>query len=102
MVDRSEDMRIGVKSTAILFGDADRFFIGIIQVLMLGVLVLIGRKAGMHVPYYAGIAVAGALAAYQQHLIRDRDPGKCFRAFLNNNYLGLAVFAGIAADYWSR
>lgn len=99
MVDRKDDLRIGVKSTAILFGDLDRFIIGILQITMLGILVLVGVNAELGIFYYLGIAGAALLSAYQQYLIRKRDPKGCFAAFLNNNYLGIAVFAGLLADY---
>lgn len=99
MVDREDDLAIGVKSTAILFDDADRPIIGILQVLLIVDLVLVGRAAHLHGPYYTGVAAAALLSLYQQHLIRDREPARCFKAFLDNNWLGAAVFAGIAADY---
>ncbi len=102
MVDREDDLRIGVKSTAILFGDADRFLIGVLQALLILDLVLVGRVAGLGTWYYAGVAGASALAAYHQYLIRDRDPQQCFRAFLHNHWLGMVVFAGIVVDYLSR
>ncbi len=99
MVDRIDDLRIGVKSTAILFGDADRIIIGIAQLMFLVALLLIGQQAELGPWYDAGVAVAVLLGFYQQWLIRDRDRGGCFRAFLNNNWLGAAVFAGIVAHY---
>ena len=102
MVDREDDLRVGVKSTAILFGDADRFFVGASQVAVLAVLVLAGRQAGLGAAYYCSVALGTLLFVYQQHLIRDRDPAACFRAFLNNNWVGAAVFAGIVADYALR
>jgi 4-hydroxybenzoate polyprenyltransferase len=102
MADRVDDMRIGVRSTAILFGDLDRAFIAGLQLLLLASLVLVGRNAGLGVWYYGGLAVATVFGLYQQHLIRDRDAGKCFRAFLNNAWLGAAVFCGIALDYIFR
>lgn len=100
MVDREDDLKIGVKSTAILFGDLDRFIIGLLQITMLGILVLVGVNAGLGALYYLGLAVAALLSGYQQYLIRGREPAGCFAAFLNNNYFGLAVFAGLLADYW--
>ena len=102
MVDREDDVRVGVKSSAILFGDADRFFVGASQVAVLAVLVLAGRQAGLGA-YYATATAAGALLfVYQQYLIRNREPAACFKAFLNNNWVGAVVFAGIVADYhWS-
>lgn len=99
MVDREDDLRIGVKSTAILFGEADRLIIGILQLLVLFGLVLVGQMAGLGMYFYLGLTVAAALALYQQHLIRERRPEACFQAFLNNNWFGAAVFAGIALDY---
>jgi 4-hydroxybenzoate polyprenyltransferase len=90
---------IGVKSAAILFGRADRAIIGLLQVLMLVNLVLVGRQAELGLFYYLGLAVAAGLSLYQQWLIRDRDPARCFTAFLNNNWYGLAVFAGLVLDY---
>ena len=102
MVDREDDLRIGVKSAAILFGKADRALIGLMQVLLMMALLLVGSQAHLRHWYSAGLAVAAGLAIYQQYLIRARDPGQCFRAFLNNNWFGAAVFAGIAADYLAR
>ena len=99
MVDREDDLRVGVKSSAILFGDADRFFVGASQVAVLAVLVLAGRQAGLGVFHDAATALAALLFVYQQHLIRDREPAACFKAFLNNNWVGAVVFAGIVADY---
>lgn len=99
MVDREDDLKIGVKSTAILFGEADRAILLILQVLMFLGLLLVGKQAGLDSPYYYGIGVAVILAAYQQFLIRQRDPKGCFAAFLNNHWLGLAVFIGLVANY---
>jgi 4-hydroxybenzoate polyprenyltransferase len=102
MVDREDDLVIGIRSSAILFGRADRLVIGVLQAGALAGLGLAGSLAGLGHWYWAGLAVAAAFAAYQQWLIRDRDPDACFRAFLNNNLFGLAVFAGIALDYLFR
>ena len=102
MVDREDDLRVGVKSSAILFGDADRFFVGASQVAVLVVLVLAGRQAGLGAFHTIAAAAAALLFLYQQYLIRHREPTACFRAFLNNNWVGAVVFAGIVADYhWS-
>ena len=102
MVDREDDVKVGVRSTAILFGDADRFFVGLSQVAVLAVLVLAGRQAGLGVFHAAATALSALLFLYQQYLIRDREPAACFKAFLNNNWVGAVVFAGIVADYaWS-
>jgi 4-hydroxybenzoate polyprenyltransferase len=99
MVDREDDLTVGIKSTAIAFGERDRLIIGVFQLVMLGLLVLVGDAAGRGAPYYSGIAVAAGLFAYQQYLIRDREPAGCFRAFLNNNYVGMAVFVALVIDY---
>lgn len=99
MVDREEDLRIGVKSTAILFEEADRLIIAIIQILMLIVMVMVGHEAKLGWPYYLGLASATILALYQQYLIKDREPARCFQAFLNNNWFGAAIFFGMAVDY---
>lgn len=99
MVDREDDLRLGVRSTAILFGDADRALLGILQALVLVALWLTGRQAGLGAWYAAGLAVAAGLSLWQQYLIRDRRPEGCFRAFLNNNYFGMAVFIGILLHY---
>lgn len=99
MVDRPDDLKIGVKSTAILFGEADRMIIGIIQVMFFAAMLLAGRQLALGVFYYLGLAVAGGFAVYQQYLIRNRDAPGCFKAFLNNNGFGAAIFCGIVLDY---
>ncbi len=102
MVDREDDLKIGVKSTAILFGESDRAILAVLQVLLMGTLALAGQEAGMQGYYYLGLLLAAGLSLYQQYLIRHREPKRCFQAFLNNNWLGAAVFAGIALDYLAR
>ena len=102
MVDREDDLKLGVGSTAILFGEADRPILVVMQVVLLVALWLAGRLAGLGAWYLAGLAVAAAFAAWQQYLIRSRDREDCFRAFLNNHYLGMAVFVGILLDYTFR
>jgi 4-hydroxybenzoate polyprenyltransferase len=99
MVDREDDLALGIKSTAILFGDSDRQIIGIIQGMLLVCLLMIGHQAGLGPFYYAGVLVAAGLAMYQQQLIRYREREGCFRAFLNNNWFGAVVFAGMLLDY---
>ncbi len=99
MVDREDDMKIGVKSTAILFGSADKLIIGIIQAILIIDMLLIGQQANLGGFYYIGVVVAAVLSLWQQYLIKDRQPELCFKAFLNNNYLGLAWFAGVLLDY---
>jgi 4-hydroxybenzoate polyprenyltransferase len=99
MVDREDDLQIGVKSSAILFADMDRLLIGALQVMMLLALVLAGRDMAFGGWYFAGIVLAALLFLYQQWLIRAREPASCLRAFLNNNYVGMAIFIGILLQY---
>ncbi|MGD8810743.1 MAG: 4-hydroxybenzoate octaprenyltransferase, partial [Gammaproteobacteria bacterium] len=102
MVDRDDDLRIGVRSTAIMVGDMDRMFIGALQVVLFATLILVGVQTELGVWYFAGLAVAGAFALYQQYLIRSRERERCLQAFLNNAWFGAAVFSGIALDYVFR
>ncbi len=102
MVDRLDDSRIGVKSTAILFGEADRLLIGTIQLLFLVAMLLVGRQLEMGSFYYGGLLVAAGFGIYQQYLIRRRDAVACFKAFLNNNWFGAAIFCGIVLHYINR
>ena len=102
MVDREDDLRLRLKSTAILFGDADRVVIGAMQAMALLALFLAGREAGLAGWYQAGLAAGAAIFAWQQWLIRGRDPARCFQAFNNNHYFGLVVFVGLALDYLFR
>ncbi|MFO7859335.1 MAG: 4-hydroxybenzoate octaprenyltransferase [Ectothiorhodospiraceae bacterium] len=99
MVDRDDDRRIGVKSTAILFGERDRLIIGILQAVMTLLLVAVGLQADLGWLYYAFLLLATLAFVYQQWLIRERDRDACFRAFLNNNIYGGVVFAGIVTHY---
>src|SRR6202045_2130909 len=99
MVDREDDLKIGVKSSAILFADMDRLLVGGMQAMMLGAVVLVGRNLHFGRPYQAGVAAAGVLFLWQQWLIRKREPAACLRAFLNNQYVGVAVFVGILLEY---
>lgn len=98
MVDREYDLRIGVKSTAILFAEADRFVIGMLQIFFLVTMWLSAKHFDLDLWFKYGLLVAGALFIYQQYLIREREPDACFRAFLNNNYVGLAVFLFTVVD----
>jgi len=102
MADRDDDERIGVRSTAILFGDLDRFVTGALQALLLVTLYLVGRDAGLGAWYWGGLAAAAAFGVYQQYLLKDREPGLSFRAFANNAWFGASVFAGIVLDYLFR
>jgi 4-hydroxybenzoate polyprenyltransferase len=95
MVDRDDDLKIGVQSTAIAFGDMDRFLIGVMQLMVLTGLVFAGRALSLHWPFYLSLAAATLLFAWQQWLIRRRERDGCFRAFLNNNWVGAIVLAGI-------
>ncbi|MDH5359353.1 MAG: 4-hydroxybenzoate octaprenyltransferase [Gammaproteobacteria bacterium] len=99
MVDREDDLKIGVKSTAILFGDADRMIIAVMQLAFIAGLFLLGNQLSMGAFYYMGVTIAIGLSVYQQYLIRERERAACFQAFLNNHWLGLAIFVGIVADY---
>jgi len=99
MVDRADDVSIGVKSTAILFGEYDRLMIGLLQICMLGLLLLVGVKAELGLLYNLGVAVGGLMFLRQQKLIRKREPKACFDAFLNNNSFGIIIFLGLVADY---
>ncbi len=102
MVDREDDLKIGVRSTAILFGDADRHVIAILQGLALLTLWLAGQSLRMAGWFHTGLAAAAVFFLYELWLIRRRDRAACFRAFLNNHYVGLVVFLGIAAEYLFR
>ncbi|HEY9053041.1 MAG TPA: 4-hydroxybenzoate octaprenyltransferase [Gammaproteobacteria bacterium] len=100
MADREDDLKIGVKSTAILFGELDRAIIAMLQILLLMALALIGQQAELGLYYYFGLIVASGFALYQQYLIKDRHPQRCFQAFLNNNWFGMVIFIGVFIDYW--
>lgn len=102
MVDREDDKKLGIRSSALLFGDADRFIIGITQLMTLLGLWLIGDEMELGLWYGLGLAIAAMFALYQQLLIRQRKPEDCFRAFLNNNYFGMSVFIGILLEYTFR
>lgn len=97
MADREEDLKIGVKSTAILFGRQDRLITALLQATCIGLLAWIGRELTW--PFFAGLAVAAALALHQQWMIRERDPRRCFAAFLANNRFGAVIFIGLACAY---
>ncbi len=99
MVDREDDLKVGVKSTAILFGEADLFVIGGLQVLMLGSLLLIGKMASLGLWFYGSVAVAAGMMAWHQWLARHRSRDGCFRAFRQNHYIGMVIFIGIVLHY---
>ena len=99
MVDREDDLKIGVKSSAILFADLDRLLIGVMQIMTLLALVLVGHSMHFGRWYEGGVAAAALLFVYQQWLIRKREPAGCLRAFLNNQYVGMVIFIGILLQY---
>ena len=102
MVDKEDDLKIGVKSTAILFGSYDRHIMAFLQLIIIGLLIIVGQMKYLSWPYYGGILVATGLFVYQQKLIYYRDKNQCFKAFLNNNWFGMVVFIGLLIDYLLR
>ena len=100
MVDRDDDLRVGAKSTAILFGDADLAIIGVLMGTFLLAMLLVAQRGHLHHwPYFSGLGVAAALFAYQQWIMRGRDREACFAAFRNNNWVGMALWAGIVLSF---
>lgn len=95
LTDRADDIGIGIKSTAILFGKYDRLIIGLLQLVVLFLLVMLGFILSFGVFYYLALFFGALLFIYQQYLIKNREPARCFKAFLNNNWFGLVVFLGI-------
>ena len=102
MVDREYDINLGVKSTAILFGDADRVIIGMLQGLFLMAMVLAGRQFFLGFWFYASLGLSALLFLYQHYLIRYREPQKCFDAFVNNNWVGATIFIGIFLHFVTK
>jgi 4-hydroxybenzoate polyprenyltransferase len=102
MIDREDDIRIGVKSSAILFADMDKLLIGVMQAMTVYALYLAGHDMHFGRWYDAGVIAAGVLFLWQQWLIRRRDPAGCLKAFMNNQYVGLVVFVGILLQYVYR
>jgi 4-hydroxybenzoate polyprenyltransferase len=101
MVDRDDDLKIGVKSTAILFGDYDRVMIALFQALFVLAMILLGIDLGFSSIYFVALVGASLFLVYQQVLIEDRRPADCFSAFLNNHWVGAVIFAGIMGHYYS-
>ncbi|MDX2313932.1 MAG: 4-hydroxybenzoate octaprenyltransferase [Gammaproteobacteria bacterium] len=99
MVDREDDIYVGVKSTAILFGELDRLMIGVVQICFFMVMLLVGDQLDLGHYYYLSLALAAGLSIYQQYLIRRREPSACFLAFLNNNWVGAVILLGLIAHY---
>jgi 4-hydroxybenzoate polyprenyltransferase len=99
MVDRADDEKIGVKSTAILFGAWSAWWVGALQMLFLVLMVGVGYLFVLRAVYYVGVLVAGMLFVYQQRLIRTHEPERCFKAFLNNHWVGCIIFLGMVLSY---
>lgn len=100
MVDRDDDLKIGIKSTAVLFGDADRLIIGLLQLATLALLTWVGLRVALGGFFWLGLIAMAATFVHQQRLIAHRERDGCFRAFLNNYWSGLLIFAGIALSWW--
>lgn len=100
MVDRDDDLKIGIKSTAVLFGNADCLMIGLLQVATLGLLGWVGWRVELGGFFWLGLTSMAATFLHQQRLIYQRDRDRCFQAFLNNHWSGLLIFAGIALSWW--
>ncbi len=99
MADREDDLKLGINSTAILFGQADIYIVGIMQTILLLSLFLIGEVAALGMWYRLGVLIAALFMIYQFSLIKKREPQNCFRAFLNNQYIGMTIFIGIVLAY---
>ena len=102
MVDRADDVKIGIKTSALTFGKYDVAAVMLCYAIMLAILTWVGMKLSFKWPYYLGLATAAGLMAYHYRLIRQREPAQCFKAFLHNNWVGAAIFGGIALNYWVR
>ncbi|MGF1779584.1 4-hydroxybenzoate octaprenyltransferase [Vibrio nomapromontoriensis] len=100
MVDRDDDLNVGIKSTAILFGRRDKLAVGVLQITVLAMLMGLGHWYQLSTSYYWSLLVVGALFVYQQWLIRHRERSLCFQAFLNNNYVGMAITIGLLISMW--
>ena len=99
MVDRDDDVSIGLKSTAILFGHYDLSILRFLKIVMIALLVWLGLRLQLSAPWFAGVAIAAVLFVRQQYLVRTRDRDACFNAFLNNNWVGLVIWIGLLANY---
>lgn len=100
MVDRDDDLKIGVKSTAILFNRYDKIIIAILQIIFIALMIIIGAMMDMNIGYYSFLSAAALLFIYQGYLIKDRDKKNCFRAFLNNHWTGMLIFSGIFLELY--
>jgi 4-hydroxybenzoate polyprenyltransferase len=99
MVDRDDDISIGLKSTAILFGQYDLLILRLLKISMVALLLLSGLWMQFAWPWFLGVAVATGLFAWQQYMVRSRNRDACFKAFLNNNWVGMAIWVGLLANY---
>ena len=99
MVDRADDLKIGIKTSAITFGRFDVLIVMACYAVTLGLLAWVGLSLHLGVAYFAGLGVAALIAAYHFTLIREREPTRCFKAFLHNNWIGASIFVGIVVDY---
>lgn len=102
MVDREDDIGIGIKSTAIFFGRHDLLILRVLKVLMLSLLLWIGLMLEFSWPWFIGIGISGLLFTLQQVWVKDREPAACFKAFQNNNWIGLMLFIGLLGHYWIK
>lgn len=100
MVDRDDDIKIGVKSTAILFGKADRMVIAGLQTFVIGALCILGTQAQLGSFFFLSVVISATLFVYQQHLIRNRERDACLKAFLNNHWVGMVIFVGVALEFF--
>jgi 4-hydroxybenzoate polyprenyltransferase len=99
MIDREDDLKLGLKSTAILFGSYDKIMIGILQSLFLILIVVCGWLLHLNLIFFLFLFASAGLVIYQQRLIYNRFPHNCFKAFLNNHWIGFLIFLGIAFSY---
>jgi len=102
MVDRDDDIAVGIKSTAILFGRKDLLILRILKLLMLLLLIRVGLMLELGLPWNAAIGITALLFGLQQYWVRNREPAASFKAFLNNNWVGLVLFVGLLGHYWTN
>ncbi len=102
MVDRDDDIHLGIHSSALFFGKYDVVAVMICYGITLLLLAVVGLMAGLGMAYFVGLVVAEGIALHHYKLIKDRNREQCFAAFLHNNWFGAAVFAGLVVDYWVR
>ena len=99
MIDRDDDLKVGVKSTAVFFGRYDKLITACLQIVFIALMIKIGLLLTLGRIYFGAIVFTSVLFIHQQLLISQRDKNNCFNAFLNNNYVGLIIFIGLVADY---